>query len=169
MLMVMPLNMFASDAVDFILSIPSGLSDDEIGNTKSPRGTTSTNTSTSKRNKNPASTSTVFGEDVIPSQKATSALDNLLNGSASSSTKKKPTMLEQMMAGGGGSSVEKNKKRTERGWFNYFKKKSLSFCWSLLILFLNRFLFINFWIILLDIDLNFLVLVKFSWNFLGDF
>jgi len=40
-----------------------------------------------------------LGDDLIPSEKATSALDNLLNNSPSHKKTKQPTMLEQMMSG----------------------------------------------------------------------
>lgn len=97
----------------------SGLSDDDDGDSK-PTSPQSTNTiNKNKQNKRTAGRETTqFDEDVIPSQKATSALDNLLNGSAgTSSPKKKPTMLEKMMAGDGGSVVAKDKRKKEKGWY----------------------------------------------------
>ncbi|XP_066919700.1 fas-binding factor 1 homolog [Clytia hemisphaerica] len=71
-----------------------GFSDDEASKPKSPI----------KSKKKPAvanSTASSFDDDLFPDEKATSALDNLLNGSSTTSDKKtkKPTMLEQMMSG----------------------------------------------------------------------
>ena len=69
----------------------SGFSDDEASKPKSPV----------KSKKQTTASTTSFDDDLFPEEKATSALDNLLNGSSSKSDKKtkKPTMLEQMMSG----------------------------------------------------------------------
>ena len=112
----------------YLKFISSGLSDDE-GESKPTSPQSSTSTNNNKQNKKPAgreSATTQFGEDIIPNQKATSALHNLLNGSSgTSSPKKEPTMLEKMMAGGRGSAIGKDKRREEKGKYQFNERQIL--------------------------------------------